>query len=126
MREALQRWLVKRMANVARAFFSRNPSPARIRAAAGWSLSAMARREPHEASQAFAIGEASARWIQPAGPPMPGVVLYFHGGGFVAETRAIHDPLLAAIGRHAGARGLMLDYRLAPEHPFPAALEDCL
>src|ERR1700741_1486548 len=125
MREALQLWLVKRLLNVARAFFASNPSPARIRAIAGRSKSLMARREPYEASQPFAVGEASARWIQPSGPPMPGVILYIHGGGFVAETRAIHEPLRAAMGRHAGARGLMVDYRLAPEPPCPAALDDC-
>lgn len=125
MREGLQRWLVKRVLNVARAVFARNPSPQRIRALAAHAKSLMARREAYEASPPFAVGEASARWIQPAGPPSPGVILYLHGGGFIAETPAIHDPLLAALGRHAGARGLMVDYRLAPEHPFPAALDDC-
>jgi acetyl esterase/lipase len=84
-----------------------------------------ARQEPYEASEPFAIGEARAWWVDPAGAPKGGVILYFHGGGFVAECRAVHDPLLAAIGHAAGARGLMVDYRLAPEHPFPAATEDC-
>jgi acetyl esterase/lipase len=84
-----------------------------------------ARQEAYAASEPFAIGEARAWWIDPSGSPQGGVILYFHGGGFIAECRAIHDPLLAALARAAGARGLMIDYRLAPEHPFPAATEDC-
>ncbi len=71
------------------------------------------------------MGGTRGRWITPAGSPQGGIILYFHGGGFIAECGAIHDPLLAAIGRIAGARGLMIDYRLAPEHPFPAATDDC-
>jgi acetyl esterase/lipase len=58
--------------------------------------------------------------------PPGSVILYFHGGGFVSNARAFYDPFLSALGRAAGARGFMLDYRLAPEHPFPAALDDCL
>ena len=125
MRETVQRWAVLRALHLARAALAREPTPAGIRAHAARAAHFMARRESFEASKPIEIGEASARWIQPTGVPPGGVILYFHGGGFVAEIRAVHDALLAALGRAAGARGLMIDYRLAPEHPFPAATEDC-
>ncbi|MEX1994319.1 MAG: alpha/beta hydrolase [Steroidobacteraceae bacterium] len=125
MREAAQRWAIERVLHVARAVLAREPTPERIRKLVARAAPFVARREAFEASAPFAVGEASARWIQPTGLPADGVILYFHGGGFIAESRAIHDPLLAALGRAARARGFMLDYRLAPEHPFPAALDDC-
>ncbi len=124
MRAAVQRWAIERVLHAARAGLARAETPEHIRELMAWSARAIARRETYEASTPFTIGEARAWWVVPAGSPQGGVILYFHGGGFVAESRAIHDPLLAAIGRAAGARGLMLDYRLAPEHPFPAATED--
>ena len=124
MREAAQLWAIKRILNVARALLAREPTPERIRALMAHTARFVARREAYQASQPFAIGEARAWWIQPAGVPQGAVILYLHGGGFIAESRAIHDPLLAAIGRASGARGLMVDYRLAPEHPFPAAIDD--
>ncbi len=125
MRETVQRWAVERVLHVARAVLARDPTPARIRELTARAAPLLARRETFEASVPFAVGDARAWWVQPTGAPPGGVILYFHGGGFVAEARTIHDPLLAAIARAAGARGLMVDYRLAPEHPFPAATEDC-
>jgi acetyl esterase/lipase len=125
MREALQRWAVKRMLNVSRAVLAHEPTPERVRMLVARAAPLMARREAYEASAAIPVGEAQARWVHPAGQQAGGVILYMHGGGFIAESRAIHDPLLAALGRAAGARGLMVDYRLAPEHPFPAAADDC-
>ncbi len=125
MRAAVQRWAIERTLHAARALIAREPTPARIRELVARAAPTIARRESFEASVPFAIGEARAWWVQPTGVPPGGVILYFHGGGFVAEARAIHDPLLAAIGRASGSRGLMVDYRLAPEHPFPAATEDC-
>ena len=124
MREALERWAIKRALNVARAALDRNPTPGRVRALVARGGSLLARRESFVASAPFAVGEANAWWVQPAGGASGAVILYLHGGGFVASSRAIHEPLLAAICREAGGRGLMLDYRLAPEHPFPAALDD--
>lgn len=61
---------------------------------------------------------------------MPGsrddlLVLYFHGGGFCFVSPNIHHSFLARIGQSVGARGLMVDYRLAPEFPFPDAHQDC-
>ncbi|HEY5559930.1 MAG TPA: alpha/beta hydrolase [Steroidobacteraceae bacterium] len=125
MREAIQRWAIKRVLNVTRAFLASDPTPARIRAATARAAPLVARRETYETSAPFDVGAARARWVQPTGVSTDGVILYLHGGGFIAESPAIHDPLLAALGRAAGARGVMVDYRLAPEHPFPAALDDC-
>ncbi len=125
MREALERWAIKRALNVARASLARRPTPQHIRALVARTAPLLARREIYEVSVPFAVGEAAARWIQPPGGASGAVILYLHGGGFVAESRPVHDPMLAAVCREAGGRGLMVDYRLAPEHPFPAALEDC-
>jgi epsilon-lactone hydrolase len=125
MRAAIQRWAVNRVLQGARAALARADGVQRVRELTAWSASFIARRESYDASQNVAMGEARGWWVIPSGAQSGGIILYFHGGGFIAECRAIHDPLLAAIGRGAGARGLMIDYRLAPEHPFPAAAEDC-
>lgn len=55
--------------------------------------------------------------------PYP-VILFLHGGGWVVCDLDTHQPLAAALARAANAAVLMVDYRLAPEHPFPAAVED--
>jgi acetyl esterase/lipase len=52
------------------------------------------------------------------------VILYLHGGGYVSGSPASHRALIGHLSRHANARVLALDYRLAPEHVFPAAIED--
>ena len=54
------------------------------------------------------------------------MILYFHGGGFVIGSVAGYRDLLSRLALGADARVLAVDYRLAPEHPFPAQLEDCL
>jgi acetyl esterase/lipase len=54
------------------------------------------------------------------------LVLYLHGGGYIVGGLASHAPFCARLGHALGARVLFADYRLAPEHPFPAAFEDGL
>ena len=55
----------------------------------------------------------------------PPLTLYFHGGGWVIGTLDTHDATCRALARSSGSAILSVDYRLAPEHPFPAGLEDC-
>lgn len=59
----------------------------------------------------------------PAGSPLP-VLLYFHGGGFVVGGLETHDSLCRQLALRSGAAVVALDYRLAPEHRFPAAWDD--
>ncbi len=77
-------------------------------------------------SIAGAAGPRAARLYRPAGEPpgpRPGLV-YFHGGGLVAGDLDTHDGLCRSLSAGSGCRILAVDYRLAPEHPFPASAED--
>lgn len=72
-------------------------------------------------------GPIPARLYTPAGAPDqgPGLV-YFHGGGFVIGDLETHDGHCRRMAAYSGARVLAVDYRLAPEHPFPAGHDDAL
>jgi acetyl esterase len=63
--------------------------------------------------------------LAPTEAALPGL-LFFHGGGWVAGSLETHDGLCRRLCAAAGCKIIALDYRLAPEHPFPAALMDCL
>jgi len=58
-------------------------------------------------------------------PPQP-LLVYFHGGGWVIGDLETHDGVCRFFAEHSGCRVLSIDYRLAPEHPFPAPVEDAL
>ncbi|WP_129358227.1 MULTISPECIES: alpha/beta hydrolase [Micrococcaceae] len=58
--------------------------------------------------------------------PKPGTILYFHGGSFMIGSPATAMSLTASLVKETGVSALSLDYRLAPEHPFPAGIEDAL
>jgi epsilon-lactone hydrolase len=71
-------------------------------------------------------GGVEAEWIVPADASHDKAILYFHGGGFRLGSIASHRDLIARIAQASGCRLLAVNYRLAPEHHFPAALEDAL
>jgi acetyl esterase/lipase len=68
-------------------------------------------------------GSVHGEWLTPR-EAREGVILYVHGGGFVACSPATHRPISAALARSSRRRVLSLDYRRAPEHRFPAAVDD--
>ena len=75
--------------------------------------------------QALDTGPVRGEWLLPAGTG-DAVVLYMHGGGYVIGSPRSHRHLAADIAVAAGSRAFTLDYRLAPDHPFPAALDDAV
>lgn len=64
-------------------------------------------------------------WLTPPSPAA-GVIMYVHGGGYVACSPATHRPITAALSKLSGLRVFSLDYRLAPEHRFPVAFDDTI
>lgn len=56
----------------------------------------------------------------------PAVLLYFHGGGFALGSPKSHDSVSRYFAAYAGVQVISIDYRMAPEHPFPAAIEDAM
>src|SRR5208283_3986184 len=69
-------------------------------------------------------GGVDAEWIAAPRANADRVILYLHGGGYVIGSINTHRAMVSRIARASNARALALDYRLAPEHPFPAAVED--
>src|SRR5690349_3803630 len=101
---------------------------------AGW---AERRQRLDEAGAIWPVAEDVAlAAVDPGGVPeewsiVPGsepsrVLMYLHGGGYCSGSILSHRRLIAEAGRAAGMRTLAVAYRLAPEHPFPAALDDVL
>jgi len=70
-------------------------------------------------------GPIPVRVYRPETEERPGAIAYFHGGGWVVGTLDTYDPLARALANAAGAVVASVDYRLAPENPFPAAVTDC-
>ena len=76
--------------------------------------------------QPVMAGDVPAEWLIPPEASPRSVILYLYGGAWTLGWTNIHRRMVAHLCRAAACRALAVDYRLAPEHPFPAALEDCL
>jgi monoterpene epsilon-lactone hydrolase len=77
-------------------------------------------------AEPVAANGVGSEWTSSPDADPSRVVLYFHGGGYVIGSLDSHRHMVAEIGRAARARTLAIDYRLAPEHPFPAAVDDAM
>lgn len=71
------------------------------------------------------LGRIRAQWIVPDAPLTDGVLVHLHGGGWVAGSMHSHQAMAALLARRTRLPVLLPEYRLAPEEPFPAGLEDC-
>jgi epsilon-lactone hydrolase len=113
---ALRRWIkskshLNRDLRVSRALSARVPFPAKL--SPGWRIRPVDNGE----------------WIEPVASDhraRHGGILYFHGGGYVAMSPRTHRSLTSRLAAWSNVRLFALDYRLAPEHPFPAALNDAV
>ena len=72
------------------------------------------------------LGPRPALLVEPADRPRAGTILYFHGGNFVFGSPETALSLTGNLMARTGIRALSLDYRIAPEHPSPAAIHDAL
>ena len=72
------------------------------------------------------IGGMPAEIITPEDMAPTRTLLYLHGGGYILCSPDTHRSLVAALAKKSGSRALLIDYRLAPEHPFPAAIDDAI
>jgi epsilon-lactone hydrolase len=81
---------------------------------------------PDVVVEPVSVGGLRAEWLSTPGADRNSAVLYLHGGGYVIGSLDSHRHLVAEAGRAAKSWALSLDYRLAPEHPFPAAVDDAL
>jgi acetyl esterase len=76
---------------------------------------------------AGAAGPIKARLYAPKSAPTPGPgLVYYHGGGWVIGDLETHDGVCRQLAHASGVRVLSVDYRLAPEHPFPASYDDAV
>lgn len=94
-----------------------------------WTAMAKQRELPHgTAVEKVIVADLPAEWVKAANVPDGNeqMILYFHGGGFTYGSCDTHRNLAATISRAGGVRVLVVEYRLAPEHKYPAANDDCL
>lgn len=125
LRQRFVLWSLTRFLHAVRRRLARDPSPLRVRrdmAAFDRRLGGLlkARRSPP-----VELPNCLGHWVEPHGEHGR-IILYLHGGAFVAAAPNAHGLLLEKLCAAAGARGFYVDYRLAPEHAYPAASDDCL
>jgi epsilon-lactone hydrolase len=120
------RWLCVLLRRTVRPIWGEVPDPRALRARAnaldrslGWPPARC------EITPVFADG-VPAQWVTARGVTPLRTLLYLHGGGFSFHLPRCYTRFAAEIGRRLEARVLLPDYRLSPEHPFPAAPDDCL
>lgn len=101
------------------------PPPTLEQQRAGMAMVAATATEPEgvTVTETYA-GGCRAYWHDPAGCATDRVVMYVHGGGYVGGSPKTHERLVSHIAKATGCRALNVDYRLAPEHPHPAAVTD--
>ncbi len=81
-------------------------------------------RGPRDVAQSWrGLGGSDALWLEPAGADRARVLLYLHGGAYIFGSPRTHAAMVAVLAKAAGVRAVLPAYPLAPEHPFPAAVD---
>ncbi len=92
-----------------------------------WAMEASSSLVPVPAARFTPLrGTVRGEWVEAGESNSTNVILYLHGGAYIAGSPRTHRPLTAELARSTGARVLALEYRQAPEHAFPAWIDDAL
>jgi epsilon-lactone hydrolase len=86
----------------------------------------VARGEMTRPGDSVVAGEVSCEWFASPAADEQRILLYLHGGGFITHLPSAYRVFARRLGAALGAQVLLPHYRLAPEHPFPAGIDDCL
>ncbi|MHA1313302.1 MAG: alpha/beta hydrolase [Candidatus Helarchaeota archaeon] len=89
-------------------------------------LTAMLQLPKDVKCESFDVNGLPVEWITAPGVETHRVILYLHGGGYICGSIKTHREFVARLSREARTRAFLIDYRLAPENPFPAALDDAV
>lgn len=108
-----------------RPVLARPQAPGAARAQFARGARRLFRAPPYTLTLADTLGGVPGQWVSNR-PRQRGVILYFHGGAYTMGSSATHAPMLAALARRSGLEAFLPDYRLAPEHAFPAAFDDAV
>lgn len=109
-----------------RDIFDENTSIPQFRAEAERMTGVMAKLPDGVELQTLTIDGIHAEWIYPTDAAQDKIILYTHGGGYVSGNCQDHRAIVSKMVKTCGVKTLQFDYRLAPEHPYPAALDDSL
>ncbi|WGI21596.1 alpha/beta hydrolase [Amylibacter sp. IMCC11727] len=110
---------------VIKPWLRRQADPAHVRAAFEAHAKRMHLHPPFAIYRNGTIGDVPVLWVSRNAVKRDDVLLYFHGGAFVAGSPDTHKHMIADLAGRLGIEAVMPRYRLAPENPFPAAFEDC-
>ena len=120
---SLQRFIFRA---ILKTLFKKPMSIDEIRAMQTSSAKMMAKLPKGISLEKTRINEIDVKWLSHENAAAEKVILYLHGGGYVSGFLPSYYMMCGALSEVTGARVLMPDYRLAPDYPFPAALEDSL
>jgi acetyl esterase len=100
-------------------------NPEAMRAGEESMIAPVADRLPLHSVEDTTAGEVPVRVYTPFGAAADGVLVYFHGGAFFLGSLETHDHVARCLAKESGLRVVSVGYRRAPEHAFPAGLDDC-
>lgn len=115
---------IKTVARIVRVFDRHWKIPAARKKFEGFTSSILFKNQCDHTD--VSIKDVKAEWVKPEEEENGRVILYLHGGAFISGSPGTHRHLISQLCRAAKARALVIGYRLAPENPYPAAIEDVL
>jgi epsilon-lactone hydrolase len=122
---SIQSYIFKYWLRRLNAFGSGDYNPQELRTRSE-KVGVLARARKEVRTESVVAGSVPSEWLIPEGAPTDQVILYIHGGAWMMGSGNTHRSMVSRIAYASVTRTLFINYRLAPEYPFPAALDDCV